>query len=116
MVCCRPQLLTLNVAALSVGFYCAVNMHLARADEAAPTADEMTLVRVPPISVEEAQKSFELADGFRMELAAAEPLVVDPVAMAFDEAGRLYVVEMIDYSERDQERLGRVCLLTDTDG
>ena len=83
---------------------------------AAPTAEEMVLARVPVISLEEAQKTFEVADGFRMELAASEPMIVDPVAMAFDEAGRLYVVDMIDYSERDQARLGRIRLLTETDG
>src|SRR5262249_1528959 len=48
--------------------------------------------------------------------AAAEPLVVDPVAMAFDEDGRLFVVEMRDYSERREEKLGRIRLLEDTDG
>ncbi len=47
---------------------------------------------------------------------ASEPLVADPVAMAFDEDSRLYVAEMIDYSERRDEKLGRVTLLTDRDG
>src|SRR5205085_4735985 len=55
-------------------------------------------------------------DGFRIELVASEPLVVDPVAMSFDENGRLYVVEMRDYSERRDEKLGRVKLLEDTNG
>ena len=36
--------------------------------------------------------------------------------MAFDENGRLYVVEMQDYSEDAEGRLGKVRLLTDTDG
>jgi len=44
--------------------------------------------------------------GFKMELAAAEPNVVSPVAMAFDEDGRLYVVEMIDYSSGATKNLG----------
>ena len=74
------------------------------------------LSRVPAKSPEEALASFEVADGFRMELAAAEPLVADPVAMAFDERGQLYVVEMCDYSEQDKERLGKVHVLTDDDG
>jgi putative membrane-bound dehydrogenase-like protein len=74
------------------------------------------LQRVPPKSPQEALAAFEVADGFRIELVAAEPLVVDPVAMAFDEHGRLYVVEMRDYSEQDKERLGRVRLLSDEDG
>ena len=74
------------------------------------------LPRVPPKSPAEALASFEVAAGFRIELVAAEPLVVDPVAMAFDEQGGLFVVEMRDYSEQDKERLGRVRRLTDEDG
>ena len=50
---------------------------------------EYLLPRVPPKSPAEALASFEVATGFRIELVAAEPLVVDPVAMAFDEQGRL---------------------------
>ena len=63
---------------------------------------------VTPKSPAEALASFEVATGFRIELVVAEPLVVDPVAMAFDERGCLFVVEMRDYSEQDKERLGRV--------
>ena len=77
---------------------------------------EFVLERVPPKSPDDSRSCFEVADGFRIELVAAEPLVVDPVAMAFDEACRLYVVEMRDYSEQEKERLGRVRLLTDEDG
>ncbi|HEX2474189.1 MAG TPA: PVC-type heme-binding CxxCH protein, partial [Lacipirellulaceae bacterium] len=80
------------------------------------TATEYVLPRVPPKSPEEALASFEVASGYRMELVAAEPLVMDPVAMAFDEHGQLYVVEMRDYSEQDKERLGLVRLLSDEDG
>src|SRR5512145_3306916 len=50
-----------------------------------------------PLSPEEALASFELEPGYRIELAAAEPLIKDPVAMAFDERGRLYVVENRGY-------------------
>jgi putative membrane-bound dehydrogenase-like protein len=74
------------------------------------------LPRVPPTAPENAAATCVLRPGFRLELMAAEPLVVDPVAMAFDEDGRLYVVEMRDYSERRAEKLGRVKLLEDTDG
>jgi len=77
---------------------------------------DMVLKRVPPTPPEKALQTIEIADGFRVELVAAEPLVVDPVAMAFDEYGRLYVVEMRDYSEQATERLGRVRLLTDENG
>ena len=53
------------------------------------TMPEFVLPRVPPKSPDEALASFEVAAGFRIELVAAEPLVVDPVAMAFDEHGGL---------------------------
>src|SRR5581483_9169331 len=53
--------------------------------------------RVPPTPPEKAEATFEVQHGFRMELIAAEPLVVDPVDLAYDEDGRAYVVEMRDY-------------------
>ncbi|QDT17615.1 PVC-type heme-binding CxxCH protein [Alienimonas californiensis] len=73
------------------------------------------LPRIPPRSPEEGLKSLRTLPGFRIDLVAAEPLVTDPVAMSFDADGRLYVVEMRDYSEQDQARLGRIRLLEDTD-
>jgi len=50
-----------------------------------------------------------------MELVAAEPEVVSPVAISFDERGRLFVVEMLDYPLENQA-LGRIKLLEDRDG
>jgi putative membrane-bound dehydrogenase-like protein len=72
--------------------------------------------------------TFRVRQGFRMELIAAEPLVYDPVAAAYDEDGRLYVVEMSDYPHVDPKNdkpfaentmdppVGRLKLLTDCDG
>ncbi len=74
------------------------------------------LPHIPPHAPADALKTFQLLPGFRIEQAAAEPLVTDPVAMSFDENGRLYVVEMLDYSEQDKAMIGRVRLLEDTDG
>ncbi len=68
----------------------------------------------PPYPPEAALQSFQLAPGFRIELAAAEPEVVDPISMAFDERGRLFVVEMRDYPIAD-EPLSRIKLLEDRD-
>ena len=51
-----------------------------------------------PLSPADAQKHFQLADAsLRIELAAAEPDVIDPVAIRFGEDGRMWVVEMRDY-------------------
>src|SRR3954454_18729048 len=85
---------------------------------AEPAVDSKDLPRVPPTEPADALKTFTVREGFKLELAAAEPLVVDPVAMTFDENGRLFVVEMIDYSERREEtpHLGRIRMLEDTDG
>src|SRR5207253_1439775 len=83
---------------------------------AEPVANEKDLPRTAPLEPRDALKSFEVKAGFHLEIVAAEPLVVDPVAMCFDENGRLFVVEMRDYSERRDEHLGRIRILEDTDG
>ncbi len=72
--------------------------------------------RVPATEPAQAAATLQVRDGFRVEIVASEPLIASPVAMAFDENGRLYVAEMRDYSERRDERLGRIKLLEDTDG
>ena len=56
--------------------------------------------------------------GFALQLAAHEPQVRNPIALSFDERGRMFVVEMNDYSEmRDATpHLGRVSMLEDKDG
>ena len=74
------------------------------------------LPRIQPKSPEEELKSFEVVPGFTVELVAAEPLVADPIAFAFDAHGHLFVVEMKDYSEQETESLGSIALLKDIDG
>lgn len=64
---------------------------------------------------EDALATFEVEEGFTIELLAAEPLIVSPVDMEIDEYGRLYVVEMPGYP-LDNNRTGKIKLLTDTDG
>ena len=71
--------------------------------------------KTPPYSPREALKTFRLPEGFRIELVAAEPEVVDPVAMAFDAQGRLFVVEMRDYPMEAEPR-GKIRLLEDPNG
>ena len=45
----------------------------------------------PALSPEEALSRMEVPEGFRVELVASEPQLMNPVAMAFDDAGRIYV-------------------------
>jgi putative membrane-bound dehydrogenase-like protein len=74
------------------------------------------LPRIRPLEPQDALASFDVISGYRLEQVAAEPLVTDPVAMAFDGDGRLYIVEMRDYSEHPEENLGRIRVLIDTNG
>lgn len=67
-----------------------------------------------PLSAEASQACFEVIPGHVVELVAAEPLVFDPVAICWDDAGRLVVAEMSDYPNGDGG--GRIVTLTDADG
>ncbi|MEX2168135.1 MAG: PVC-type heme-binding CxxCH protein [Pirellulales bacterium] len=71
-----------------------------------------------PLSPAETLADLQLPAGLRVELVAAEPEVVDPVAIAFDEDGRLWVVEMRDYPTlpEGQAPASRIRVLRDRDG
>lgn len=60
----------------------------------AHAADELPKSPLPP---KKALKQFVVHPKLKVELVASEPQVVDPVAIRFDEDGRLWVVEMRDY-------------------
>src|SRR5262245_23773362 len=76
--------------------------------------------RHPLLSPEEALKRFQVEPGLKVELVAAEPLVVNPVAFVFDGPRRLFVAEGRGYPDgleggtRTTE--GRIALLEDQDG
>src|SRR5688572_21151570 len=76
------------------------------------------LPRYPAVEAGKAIATWKVKPGFKLELAAHEPLVRDPIAISFDENGRMFVCEMIDYSEeRDRTpHLGRVSMLEDKNG
>ena len=63
----------------------------------------------------EEQAAFVLADpALTIELVASEPEVASPVAIAWDEEGRLFVAEMLDYPTATTS--GRIRMLEDRDG
>ncbi len=71
-----------------------------------------------PLSPEDALKSFRLNEDFRIELFAAEPYVVDPVEVVFDEEGRAFAAEMLDLPDDPppgKPARGRIRFLEDTD-
>ena len=88
------------------------------ATAADPTVDLKELPRLKPVEPAAALKTFAIRPGFRAQLVAHEPLVASPIDICFDENNRMFVVEMIDYSElRDAKpHLGRIRMLEDTDG
>lgn len=67
---------------------------------------------------QEAADRMTAPPGFRVELAAGEPLVHQPIAMAYDERGRLWVAEAHTYPRRAPEGEGkdRIIILEDSDG
>jgi putative membrane-bound dehydrogenase-like protein len=71
----------------------------------------------PALSPAEAIKKMTVPKGFSVELVASEPNIVNPVAMTFDERGRVWITESLEYP-RSAPGAGRdrVKVLEDTDG
>ena len=73
------------------------------------------------LSPEESRQTIHVPDGYRLELVASEPMIEEPVTLAWDGNGRMYVAEMRTYVQ-DIEGTGtdlplsRVMRLEDTDG
>jgi putative membrane-bound dehydrogenase-like protein len=72
----------------------------------------------PALSPAEAQRKFEAPPGFEVRLFAAEPEVVNPVAMTWDDRGRLWVVELYEYplgAPKGEKPRDRIKILEDVD-
>ena len=64
---------------------------------------------------------YKITDGFEVQIAAREPLIEAPVAMDFDNKGRMWVVEMRGYMNnlsgtKEDTPNGRISILEDSDG
>jgi putative membrane-bound dehydrogenase-like protein len=73
----------------------------------------------PYLKPEETVAKMQIADGFEVKLFAAEPQLVNPIAMTVDERGRVWVVECFEYPKRTQKGQmprDRIKILEDTDG
>lgn len=75
-----------------------------------------------PLSPEESQTLVQVPVGFRLELFASEPEIKKPIAMDWDERGRLWIIETIDYPNTVKTDKGKggdritICEDTDNDG
>jgi putative membrane-bound dehydrogenase-like protein len=72
------------------------------AGSAVPTGKGYDVSAVDPkvkgrLSAQEQQKHFVVPEGFVIELVAADPLVINPITLAADDKGRLYVSESHTY-------------------
>jgi mono/diheme cytochrome c family protein/glucose/arabinose dehydrogenase len=90
-------------------------------EEQPPLPKDLVVPPAPVLTPLEALASFAVHPGFRVELVASEPLVVDPVQLVFDERGRLWVVELRGYmpnpaGDGEREPVGVIAILSDTDG
>jgi putative membrane-bound dehydrogenase-like protein len=71
------------------------------------------------LSAEDSLKAIHMSEDFHVELFASEPQVMSPVEMVFDENGKIYVAEMMDYPDDPKPGkpiLSRIRLLEDKDG
>src|SRR5688572_15823822 len=72
------------------------------------------------LTPEESLKTFNLPPGYHLELVASEPMIKEPVAIAWDGNARMYVAEMLTYMQDadatgEQRPVSRISLLEDTD-
>jgi putative membrane-bound dehydrogenase-like protein len=72
-----------------------------------------------PLDVAESMRHLSVPGGFRIELVAAEPEIVKPICMNWDERGRLFIAETVDYpnaKQPDGRGHDRIKICEDTDG
>ncbi len=86
----------------------------ARQNRPSPDSDQAPWTALSP---DEAIKKMTVPEGFRVELVAAEPDLMNPVAMAFDERGRIWVTESFEYPRHEPgPGRDRIKILEDTNG
>ncbi|SIO36817.1 DUF7133 domain-containing protein [Chitinophaga niabensis] len=73
------------------------------------------------LSVKESMESIQLPPGYKLQLVASEPMIKEPVAIAWDGNARMYVAEMRTYMQDingtgENEPVCRISLLEDTNG
>ena len=82
--------------------------------------DSETDLSAPRLSPAEAAAGFKTPEGFQVGVFASEPDVANPIAVAWDVRGRLWVAENYTYAERpkkfDLELRDRVLVFADHDG
>jgi putative membrane-bound dehydrogenase-like protein len=85
-----------------------------------PATTKMVPDEYPLAKVDAAQAAaaMKVPEGFRVAVAAAEPDVMQPIAMALDDRGRVWIAEAYEYPIRAKEEKGRdrILIFEDTNG
>src|SRR3954454_17816286 len=91
-----PRFMTVAAAFVTV---CLGSLLSASGQEVIPHRQD----RLPnrPYSPEEAIEAMTVPPGFSVELGGAEPDIVNPIAMAFDDRGRIWVTESLEYPRKE---------------
>ena len=92
-------------------------------DNRGPEKPELKFNLPPPpvLTPEQELKTLKLPKGYKAQLVASEPMIETPIAMSWDDQGRLYVVEMRGYMNDinaggEDKPICRISRLEDTDG
>jgi putative membrane-bound dehydrogenase-like protein len=109
--------LALPIVALLALCLCA---NLVTADEFPRPYDSEKETATTPLPPEQVAREMKLPPGFKATVFAAEPDVCNPIALAWDAKGRLWVAENYTYAESpikfEKQLRDRVLILEDTDG
>src|SRR5262245_50398471 len=99
---------------LALAMFCGATAFAADSGNAIPWRQDQP--PNPPYSPQEALSKMRVPDGFTVELVASEPDIVNPIALAFDDRGRIWITESVEYP-RKPAGVGRdrVKILEDTD-
>src|SRR4051812_34975142 len=90
-----------------------------------PANDSLSIRRKvapsPVLSPRESLSKMHVEKGFEVKIVATEPLVNSPVAMTFDDKGRIWAVEMLNYmpdtlGTGEDARTGKIVILSDKNG
>lgn len=93
----RPRYYLLSFVCLLILICLGVQQSISQNDSLNRKVTAKDMPRIPHTPASKALSTFKVANGFKLELVAAEPMVSDPVDACFDEFGRMYVAEMHGY-------------------
>lgn len=96
--------------------------HFKSADAGPGNPDSLAIRKAyassPVVPAEASVAKMQVEDGFEVKLVAAEPLINSPVALTFDEKGRMWVIEMQGYmpdtlGTGEEKPTGKIVILED---